>query len=217
MSHCRNGWDSFGDHRYCKHDILNIFPGMAWNDSRLVCQSYGGDLLSITSQVEQRFITSRLKPGFKSLPFYWIGFTDEGNEGNWRWIDGSETKFTNWNFHQPNNWKGNENCAFINPYGKWADNDCAREFGFICKKYKGRQFDFVRFFVKELYAAELIVRVTKCLNNSFQEPYGKPPVSCRPVEYLQELVYALSVIQKCMTSNSYYLCSVIHFKTRSLY
>ena len=48
-------------------------------------------------------------------------------------------KFSNWNDDQPNNWQGNQHCAFMHPdkneesAGKWGDTDCANEYEYICE------------------------------------------------------------------------------------
>ena len=32
---------------------------------------------------------------------YWIGFTDEQEEGNWQWVTGEEVTYTSWHGSQP--------------------------------------------------------------------------------------------------------------------
>ena len=36
-------------------------------------------------------------------PTYWLGGTDEKNEGVWEWITGEAWKFTKWAANEPNN------------------------------------------------------------------------------------------------------------------
>ena len=143
LSACPTGWDSFNGYCYYKHDVTPILSGMSWNDSRLACQSYGGDLVSITSQAEQTFLVNHYTPG-QRRQFYWIGFTDQAREGNWKWSDGSSASYTNWRTAsgEPNNWGGNENCAETTNDGKWNDNNCERKFAFICKKREGKYKHF---------------------------------------------------------------------------
>jgi len=52
----------------------------------------------------------------------WIGFTDEAQEGTWKWISGESVTFTNWNSGEPNNSNGNEDYAqLIKSTGLWND------------------------------------------------------------------------------------------------
>ena len=112
---------------------------MSWNDSRLACQSYGGDLVSIKDQAEQTFLVNRFTLS-QRRQYYWIGLTDEGHEGDWDWSDNSSSNFTNWRTSagEPNNRGGNENCAEMIYDGLWNDNNCARKFAFICKIREGK-------------------------------------------------------------------------------
>ena len=70
---------------------------------------------------------------------YFKGLTDADNEGNWTWTDGTpfnSSLFNYWRSKQgePNNYNGNEDCAEITFDGRWNDNNCDVQFGFICKR-----------------------------------------------------------------------------------
>ena len=56
--------------------------GMTWNNSRLACQRYGGDLVVIRNQSEQDFLARSMTPSQK-LQHYWIGLTDVAKEGRY--------------------------------------------------------------------------------------------------------------------------------------
>lgn len=69
-----------------------------------------------------------------------IGYTDEAEEGNWQWVDGSSSTYTNWDSisNEPNNYGGNENCAIMwnrhNDNGNWNDEKCfVIRIPFFCK------------------------------------------------------------------------------------
>ena len=57
---------------------------LTWGESNSKCRSLGGELLSIGDKEEQEFIQSNVIP---ESSHYWIGFTDQENEGTWQWTD----------------------------------------------------------------------------------------------------------------------------------
>ena len=52
----------------------------------------------------------------------WIGFTDEGNEGTFRWVNSEDVRYTNWNAGEPNNSGGIEHYAELLSSGIWNDH-----------------------------------------------------------------------------------------------
>jgi len=54
-------------------------------------------------------------------------------------FEGHEVNFFNWKAGQPNNWMGDQNCAFMygerESDGKWGDESCASELPFACQKF----------------------------------------------------------------------------------
>ena len=59
----------------------------------------------------------------------YIGATDEAQEGNWVWLDGSQFQFRNWKRGEPNNqYHGgrHENCAMMGIFGFWNDVLCRK-------------------------------------------------------------------------------------------
>ncbi|MDA1192591.1 MAG: lectin-like protein [Candidatus Poribacteria bacterium] len=56
---------------------------------------------------------------------FWIGITDEGDEGNWRWVTDEPVKYTNWSRHgllEPNNMGSGEHFGHTNWMdGTWND------------------------------------------------------------------------------------------------
>lgn len=109
-----------------------------WQDAENFCVSQGAHLASVTSQEEQAFLIR-----FTENSIYWIGLTDQGTEGRWRWTDGSSfnsaqsKKF--WGSGQPDNWKhgkgGSEDCVTMQQ--NWNDFYCGEPYQWVCKKSVG--------------------------------------------------------------------------------
>ena len=88
----------------------------------------GGNIVCISDSLENNFV-SFLIPGQQ----FWIGFTDEVNEGTFVWDDGSPTTYTKWAPGEPNNSgpTNNEDYTLINTGeggmsqfdGYWNDAD----------------------------------------------------------------------------------------------
>ena len=104
---------SFGGHSY------KVFSGGdSWRDRARQCELLGGYLACVDSGAEQTFIARLAEGRYLSL-----GGTDDGHEGQWRWINGSPWQFTAWMAGQPNNYGGHENCLATYTDGAWVDVD----------------------------------------------------------------------------------------------
>lgn len=90
-----------------------------WTDAQATAQTLGGNLVTINDQAEQNWLISI----FGGSELFWIGLTDQSNEGTFQWISGEPTSYTNWAFGEPNNLGGNENYAHMNwtSAGRWND------------------------------------------------------------------------------------------------
>lgn len=93
-----------------------------WEQCEAAARDEGAHLVTINDADEQAWLADT----YGDLRFVWIGFTDEGSEGEWRWASGEATDFTNWapSAEEPNNlWDGGENFAQMNwsSAGLWND------------------------------------------------------------------------------------------------
>ncbi|XP_068583567.1 CD209 antigen-like isoform X2 [Cebidichthys violaceus] len=91
---CPNKWTRFGNSCYLKSTSK-----ANWIDSKEVCEDDDAQLVIISSQEEQEFISSFMGQT-------WIGLTDEKREDgvwNWEWVDGTPLTETYWRDGQPDN------------------------------------------------------------------------------------------------------------------
>ena len=125
---------------------------MTWFEAVNYCRSEGGKLVEINSEEENRIISEKIVTGgYQSRNmFFWIGLTDESEEGTWRYAsNGQVASFLNWDKHwpsnpEPNNGNNNEHCALIRSRGctggwdnAWADLSCNQKMVKItCGYYK---------------------------------------------------------------------------------
>lgn len=95
-----------------------------WAQAKAYCESRGGYLATITSREENDFVFKYMKDsGFSSAYF---GFTDEISEGNWKWVSGEPTGYTNWASGEPNGENSREDYAMFYykfAAGEWNDGD----------------------------------------------------------------------------------------------
>ncbi len=115
---------------------------MTWNEAKAYCESLGGHLATITTPEEQNTIVELLQSGTKE--YYWIGGTDVGQEGIWRWITNEPWDYENWHSTQPDNDNGGEDYLGIvwsneswGNFGDWNDykndGEGSGSSGFICE------------------------------------------------------------------------------------
>lgn len=132
---CEAQWTGFGSSCYKIHSYQD------WSNAKLNCQNFGGKLVKIESDDENHFIKTKYLSGGGGR--YWIGLSDLGNEGDWRWTDGTGiTGYKKWRSGQPNNHEGNQHCGAIlkgnyysaNYNAEWNDEKCSLTLDYICEK-----------------------------------------------------------------------------------
>ncbi|XP_059846842.1 CD209 antigen-like protein C [Hypanus sabinus] len=124
FSSCPKQWTRF------RQSCYQISSGTAnWKDAQSSCLSMNAHLFVSNNVAEQEYIKTNLRNTS------WIGLSDLVQEGNWRWVDGtdfsSSEKF--WKAGEPNN-EGHENCVEMFPDGKWNDKNCDALKNWICEK-----------------------------------------------------------------------------------
>lgn len=109
---------------------------ITWQQAERRCEWKGGHLAVIESSTENFLLYSAMKAkGYENAYF---GFSDESSEGNWKWVDGTSTAYTNWHSGEPNNQDGIEHYAmFYEKFqdGTWNDADGVIDAGcaYICE------------------------------------------------------------------------------------
>ncbi|KAM9400420.1 uncharacterized protein ACWYII_030343 [Salvelinus alpinus] len=137
---CPKGW-----HRYKKH-CYHYFPFMStWPEAERKCLRLGGNLASVHSLPQYRFLQSVIRKSTKKFQRTWIGANDAIKEGLWLWSDGSRFIYQNWGPGQPSNYNhgvirdntnGREHCMEMNYGASHCQNDapCWFTFPFLCSR-----------------------------------------------------------------------------------
>ncbi|KAM6188733.1 C-type lectin domain family 17, member A-like [Sarcoramphus papa] len=122
---CSAGWKIFEESCYSFSTET-----MSWPDAKEICADQGAHLVIINSELEQKF----LKDNINSSSTYWLGVTDQLEEGTWVWTNGEHTSFSYWNTWKENKDKDQKDCGSIGPDGIWNDDKCSHSNHWICEK-----------------------------------------------------------------------------------
>jgi hypothetical protein len=112
-----------------------------WQTAYDMCQVKGMQLASIWGTEMGYNLHAEVKARMPSTEFcYWIGGSDQAQEGVWTWADG--TKWVNaqyttiWAPDQPDNAAGGQNCLKVYRIagydGKWDDDLCTQSQYALC-------------------------------------------------------------------------------------
>jgi len=131
---CRGGWEKVNG-RYVKH--FND-QKVTWSEAKASCEERNAKLLMVKDDVTQEWTKKIHTP-------VWIGATDQGHEGDWKWVDGSSVdktkKSKHWGAGEPDSGLGlvEEDCLATGfellwiHHGQWADEVCKSKFTFVCE------------------------------------------------------------------------------------
>jgi len=119
---------AFGGHHY-----LVVIDQVSWHQAKEACEKLGGHLVIITDVKEEAYVNA-----LGARRKLWIGCTNEGKQGDWRWVDGKKLTYTDWCPGQPDNWKQEEHWGeLFECRGKYAWNDSNPKAnsaaGYICE------------------------------------------------------------------------------------
>jgi hypothetical protein len=79
-----------------------LTEAMSWMDAEAWAQERGGHLVTLRNWEEELWI----KDTFGRDEYFWIGFNDIEEEGDWVWSSGEPVVYTNWEKFEPNNCGG---------------------------------------------------------------------------------------------------------------
>ncbi|CAL1602533.1 unnamed protein product [Knipowitschia caucasica] len=118
-----------------RFDTLCFFISQQRNDfdfARNDCQIRGARLAKLHNRRQQDFLTARVQAA-------WIGMTDRGREGEWRWLDGFPVDRDGllWAPGQPDNVSAEEDCGNIQNQRNFVglnDSPCSNLMQWICER-----------------------------------------------------------------------------------
>ncbi|KAJ3611260.1 hypothetical protein NHX12_021276 [Muraenolepis orangiensis] len=126
---CPSHWVPYAGHCY------NLQRGKkTWKGALIACHQEEADLASVHNIEEQSFLISQM--GYVPTDQLWIGLNDQRSQLLFEWTDRSQVTFTRWQSDQPSHATNvQEDCVLIRgKEGKWADQGCEKEYGYVCKK-----------------------------------------------------------------------------------
>ena len=107
---------SFRDHYY-----LAVLELMTWAAAAAYAESIGGHLVTVGDDAENRFLVN-LAQERGSPHNFWIGLSDQVQEGIFLWVNGESSIYSNWNTGEPNN-AGNEDYVMLDYNACYFWND----------------------------------------------------------------------------------------------
>ncbi|KAM9496764.1 macrophage mannose receptor 1-like [Clarias gariepinus] len=128
-SFCPANWVPYSGHCYS----LSRTKG-TWDDALTACLGEGAKLTSIHNIEEHSFIISQT--GYLPTDELWIGLNDQKTQNLFEWSDRSYVTFAKWDVGEPSHMAIlREHCVVMKgTEGKWADQTCEKEYGYVCKK-----------------------------------------------------------------------------------
>lgn len=109
---------------------------MPWANANAYCTSnFGTHLAEVLTPADNQIIRNLI--GTSSSSLYWIGYTDQYDEGVFSWnTNGNYGGYTNWHCGEPNAFYPHEDCGAIQPSGgTWFDTPCNYNLQFVCNRY----------------------------------------------------------------------------------
>lgn len=100
---------TFNGHRY-----RLVESSESWPEARQHAELLGGHLATITSREEHKWVLKQFGAKFSRGRTYFLGGTNEGVIGQWRWVTDEPFQFTNWNMSEPSDIASETVIAYLN-------------------------------------------------------------------------------------------------------
>ena len=109
-----------------RYNPINI--KLTWDDASQYCNNIYSNLAIISNQNDRN---DAIKYCESLNDNCWIGLSDT-NDNAFKWINGDELIYTNWDTNQPNK-ENNRNCVYMDQNSnKWNDGNCDETNAFLC-------------------------------------------------------------------------------------
>ncbi|XP_037835854.1 secretory phospholipase A2 receptor isoform X2 [Kryptolebias marmoratus] len=131
-SGCDHFWESNPELQACYQ--FNLYTILTWTQALSTCRAQGGNLLSVTSLAEHRYIRDRLA---KVGAMVWIGLNHLKDGWGWQWSDGAPLLLVNFTAALASSpLEDDRQCGVYNSaYGsQWQSLSCEAALPYICKK-----------------------------------------------------------------------------------
>ena len=126
-------WNSIRGAEYAHFERKSCFDRDR-DESKVICESYGGDLARVLTQDTFDDIIAKFESGITGE--FWIGL--KKTSGTYKWTNGDDAVYTGWAFYAPN--QGHD-CVSIKKRGgnngwTWTDKTCSTSSvdGVLCMK-----------------------------------------------------------------------------------
>ncbi|XP_078268098.1 lectin-like [Rhinoraja longicauda] len=127
---CRSGWTGYN---FTCMQFIN--EEINWIQAEVYCQNlvHGGHLASIHSKENNDFVLQLIQKESSPYQRVWIGSSDNHQDGNMFWTDGSRWDYQNWLAGKPLVGLYCNTMALIQDSGFWSDEECnISKYPFIC-------------------------------------------------------------------------------------
>ena len=102
--------------------FISTSSSLNYAEAEALVGNSGGHLVTISDVAENEYIRSNLPTGSSA----WLGYSDVASEGNYVWVTGEPTTYTNWNNGEPNDSLATDNYARMRQdNGAWTDRNGA--------------------------------------------------------------------------------------------
>ncbi|KAK4286625.1 hypothetical protein Pmani_040285 [Petrolisthes manimaculis] len=126
--------------------LVEPFTLTTWDESRYLCETFGGDLVVLDSMDFYADLLDYIEDRGLDTHDYWVGASDAGFEGTWRWVDGTYVRMGTplWALHysgsgyyhqEPYYDTSSEDCGLLRQSSFYylVDWDCFSSYPCICE------------------------------------------------------------------------------------